>query len=133
MSTGSVRSCSGGVGPVTSRDLPCHISVTMTGWNLSWTPWKSDPKRYPHVDNYWGQLFVEANGLVKTSSECDLTLICLLTCRILEVKEPNVFRVPGDERPARLDVLAHQHQEQPVGGGRILQRDLQQQPVGGVH
>src|SRR5260370_30484609 len=50
-----------------------------------------------------------------------------------DVQEPDVPRVPGDERAARLDVLAHQHAEQLVGLGRVIERYLQQDPPRPVH
>src|SRR5271166_4184330 len=50
-----------------------------------------------------------------------------------DVQEPDVLRVTGDERAARLDVLAHQHAEQLVGLGRVVQRDLEQDPLRRVH
>src|SRR5919112_4761202 len=51
----------------------------------------------------------------------------------LDVEEPDVLRVALDERPALLDVLAHQHGEHLVGLRRVLEGDLQQEPVVGVH
>ena len=37
-----------------------------------------------------------------------------------DVQEPDVLGVAGDERAARLDVLAHQHAEQLVGLSRVV-------------
>src|SRR6516162_717359 len=50
-----------------------------------------------------------------------------------DVQEPDVLRVAGDERAAGLDVLAHQHAEQLVGLGGIIERDLEQDPLRRVH
>src|SRR5260370_20289720 len=50
-----------------------------------------------------------------------------------DVEEPDVLRVAGNERAARLDVLAHQHAEQLVGLGRVVERDLEQDPLRRVH
>src|SRR5260370_8708497 len=50
-----------------------------------------------------------------------------------DVQEPDVLRVAGNERAARLDVLAHQHAEQLVGLGRVVERDLEQDPLPRVH
>src|SRR5579871_5216842 len=50
-----------------------------------------------------------------------------------DVQEPDVLGVAGDERAARLDVLAHQHAEQLVGLGRVVERDLEQEPLRRVH
>src|SRR5580658_11007042 len=50
-----------------------------------------------------------------------------------DVQEPDVLRVAGDERAARLDVLAHQHAEQLVGLGRVVERDLEQDPLRWAH
>ena len=50
-----------------------------------------------------------------------------------DVKEPDVLGVADDERPARLDVLTHEHAEQLVGGRRVVEGDQAQDPVGGIH
>src|ERR1700719_4941049 len=50
-----------------------------------------------------------------------------------DVQEPDVLGVAGDERAAGLDVLAHQHAEQLIGLGRVIQGHLQQDPAGRVH
>src|ERR1700752_3466258 len=50
-----------------------------------------------------------------------------------DVQEPDVLGVAGDERAARLDVLAHQYAEQLVGLGRVVERDLEQDPPRRVH
>src|SRR4249920_1262538 len=50
-----------------------------------------------------------------------------------DVEEANVLGVAGDERATRLDVLTHQDREQLIGGGGVVQRDLQEHPVGRVH
>src|SRR6476619_4648858 len=49
-----------------------------------------------------------------------------------DVEEADVFCVALDERPALLDVLAHQDGEHLVGLGGVLQGHLQEQPVVGV-
>src|SRR3954452_24687631 len=49
------------------------------------------------------------------------------------VEEPDVLGVAGDERPARVDVLAHEDREQLVRGGGVVQGDPQQHPVARVH
>src|SRR5690242_18182929 len=48
-----------------------------------------------------------------------------------DVKEPDVLRVADDERPPRLDVLTHEHREQLVGRGGVVEGDQPQDPVGG--
>src|SRR5215472_8005745 len=50
-----------------------------------------------------------------------------------DVQEPDVLRVAGDERAAGLDVLAHQHAEQLVGLGGVVERHLEQDPLRRVH
>src|SRR5260370_7218366 len=45
-----------------------------------------------------------------------------------DVQEPDVPGVARDERPARLDVLAHQDAEQLVGLGRVVERHLPDHP-----
>src|SRR5271167_2319422 len=50
-----------------------------------------------------------------------------------DVQEPDVLGVAGDERAACLDVLAHQHAEQLVGLGRVVQGDLPEDPGRWVH
>src|SRR3954453_6416749 len=50
-----------------------------------------------------------------------------------DVEEPDVFGVADDEGPPGLDVLAHQHAEQLVRGGRVVEGDQPQDPVGRVH
>src|ERR1700746_1356742 len=50
-----------------------------------------------------------------------------------DVQEPDILGVAGDERTARLDVLTHQHAEQLVGLGRVIERDLEQGPLRRVH
>src|SRR5215831_19986433 len=50
-----------------------------------------------------------------------------------DVEEPDVLGVALDEGAACLHVLAHQHAEQLVGLGRVVQRDLQQHPPRRVH
>src|SRR5215212_207933 len=50
-----------------------------------------------------------------------------------DVQEPHVLGVAGDERPARVDVFAHEDREQLVRGGGVVQRDLQEHPVRRVH
>src|SRR5580693_6297393 len=50
-----------------------------------------------------------------------------------DIQEPDVPGVAGDERAARLDVLAHQHAEQLVGLGRVVEGHLEQDPPGRVH
>ena len=42
----------------------------------------------------------------------------------LDVEEANVFGVARDERTPRFDVLTHQHREQFVRRGRIVEGDL---------
>src|SRR6185503_9800077 len=49
-----------------------------------------------------------------------------------DVEEANILGVAGDERAARLHVFAHQDREQLVGGGGIIQCDLQEHPVGRI-
>src|SRR5258708_39655473 len=58
---------------------------------------------------------------------------CVLTPGRSDVEEPDVLGVTGDERATCLHVLAHQHGEQLVGLGRVVERDLAQDPLGGVH
>src|ERR1700744_4158731 len=48
----------------------------------------------------------------------------------LDVEEPNVLGVAHDERAPGFHVLAHQHAEQLVRGGGVVQGDLGEQPVG---
>src|SRR5215472_10935153 len=50
-----------------------------------------------------------------------------------DVQEPDVLGVAGDERAAGLDVLAHQHTEQLVRLGGVVQGHLQEQAVRRVH
>src|ERR1700753_459179 len=57
-----------------------------------------------------------------------------VSCRgASDVEEPDVLGVALDERSPRLDVLTHQHAEQLVGLGRVVQGHLEQHPVGRVH
>src|SRR3954453_8970443 len=51
----------------------------------------------------------------------------------LNVEEPDVLGVAGDERAPGLDVLAHQHAEQFVRRRSIIQGDLEQHPLLRVH
>src|SRR5919199_615045 len=50
-----------------------------------------------------------------------------------DVEEADVLGVALDERAAALDVLTHENGEHLVGGRRVLEGDLQQQALGGVH
>jgi hypothetical protein len=49
------------------------------------------------------------------------------------VEEADVLGVALDERAALLDVLAHEHAEQLVGRGCVVDRGLQQHPALRVH
>src|SRR4051812_43729106 len=49
------------------------------------------------------------------------------------VQEPHIAGVAGDEVLAHLDVVAHQYRENLIGDGCLLDRDLQQSPLRGVH
>src|SRR3954468_23270471 len=55
------------------------------------------------------------------------------TSRQSHIKKTDVLGVAGDERAARLHVFAHEDREQLVRGGGVVQRDLQEHPVGRVH
>src|SRR6202012_2738970 len=50
-----------------------------------------------------------------------------------DVEEPDVLGVALDERTPGLDVFTHQHAEQLVRLGRVIQRHLKEPPVGRVH
>src|SRR3954467_6301280 len=50
-----------------------------------------------------------------------------------DVEEADVFGVALDESATQLDVLAHEDREDLVGLRRVLERDLQHQPLIGVH
>src|SRR4051812_27526667 len=47
--------------------------------------------------------------------------------------EEGVLRVLLDEDASRLDLVAHQHREELVGGARILDVDPDEQPLRGIH
>src|SRR5665811_159221 len=50
-----------------------------------------------------------------------------------DVQEPHVLGVPLDEGPAGLHVLAHEYREDLVRRRGVVQGDLEQRPVVGVH
>src|SRR4051794_41028290 len=52
---------------------------------------------------------------------------------LLNIQEPNVLGITGDEGAPCLDVLAHQHAEQFVSRRSIIQGDLEQHPLLRVH
>src|SRR2546423_13451275 len=58
---------------------------------------------------------------------------CGMRARASDVEEPHVLGVALDEGPPGLHVLAHEHAEQLVCLRRVVERDLQQHPVRGVH
>src|SRR5919202_1088619 len=49
------------------------------------------------------------------------------------VQEADVAGVADDEAAASFDVLAHQHREELVGGGGVVERDEAQDPARRVH
>src|SRR5471032_1226150 len=51
----------------------------------------------------------------------------------LDVEEANVAGVALDEAAATLDVLAHQDREDLVGGSSVVEGDLEQDAVVGIH
>src|SRR4051794_27241745 len=50
-----------------------------------------------------------------------------------DVEESHVGGVGGDEVLAQLDVVAHEHGHHLVGERGLLDVDLEQRPLGGVH
>src|SRR6516164_11376263 len=53
--------------------------------------------------------------------------------RVSNVEEPYVLGIALDERAPRFHVLAHEHAEQLVGLGSVVERHLEQHPVRRVH
>ena len=51
--------------------------------------------------------------------------------RRLHVEETNILGIAGDEAAPGLDVLAHQHAEQFVGGGGVVERHRTQNRTAG--
>src|SRR5262245_9267103 len=103
MSTGSVRSC-GPAGP--------PVSTSVTYWPFSFNLSPPEPAG--------GGAGRHAPTSPPGAAGSD-------------VEEPHVLGVALDERPARLHVLAHEHAEQLVCLGRVVEGDLKEHPVLRVH
>src|SRR5205823_8527291 len=50
-----------------------------------------------------------------------------------DIEERDVLRVLLDEEATRLDLIAHQHREELVGGARVLDVYPDEQPLHGIH
>src|ERR1700748_2738823 len=71
-----------------------------------------------------------AGGLSHVSSSFWSTLRrSRKSARHLDIEESDVLGVALDERPTLLDVLAHQHREDLVGPGGVVEGHLQHQPL----
>src|SRR5690242_12943602 len=103
MSTGSVRSPPGGA--VESTSVTCYSFPRLANGRWSWRPGRIPRGRFRPPGPPWA----------------------------LDVEEPHVLGVALDERPPGFHVLAHEHAEQLVRLRRVVERDLQQHPVRGVH